>query len=96
MGAWISLDGVEESNLDEYIKILQMMKDQGFLHRILISQDAGWYEPGKPWNGPGRDYTVVFKQLIPKLKVSGFNRKNIKQLFEINPQEAFSIRVRTL
>ncbi len=95
-GAWISLDGVEESNLDEYIEILQLMKERGFLDQILISQDAGWYEPGKPWNGPVRDYTVIFKQLIPKLKVSGFNQQDIKQLFENNPQKAFSIKVRNL
>ena len=95
-GAWISLDGVQESNMHEYVEVLQMIKKRGFLDQILISQDAGWYEPGKPWNGPVRDYTVIFKQLIPKLKISGFNQKNIKQLFEINPQKAFTIKVRNL
>ncbi len=95
-GAWISLDGVQESNMHEYVEVLQMIKERGFLDQILISQDAGWYEPGKPWNGPVRDYTVIFKQLIPKLKILGFDQKNIKQLFEINPQKAFTIKVRNL
>ena len=94
-GAWISLDGIQEENIEEYLQILQMMKEQGFLHKVLISQDAGWYEPGNHWNGPVRDYTVIFKHLIPRLRAMGFNQKKLKQLLEINPQKAFSIGVRT-
>jgi len=94
-GAWVSLDGIQEANIGEYLQILQMMKDQGFLHKVLISQDAGWYEPGNSWSGPVRDYSVIFKHLIPRLRAMGFDQRNLKQLLEINPQKAFSISVRT-
>ena len=64
------------------------------LENLLISQDAGWYEPGSSWKGPKRDYKVVFNELVPKLKSTNFSEPEIRQLLEVNPQEAFAIRKR--
>ena len=96
MGAWVSLDGIQQDNVEEYAQRLDRMKQNGYLHKVLISQDAGWYEPGKPWNGPERMYTDISNYLIPKLKSMGFTGNNIKQLLEINPQKAFAISVKQL
>jgi phosphotriesterase-related protein len=70
------------------------MEKQKFLHRVLISHDAGWYEPDKPDGGKIRGYTTVFKKLIPALEKIGFTQKDIHQVFQRNPGEAFTLRVR--
>ena len=93
-GAWVSLDGLREENVDQYAELLSFMKKQKYLHRVLVSHDAGWYEPDKPNGGQIRGYTTVFKKLIPALKKTGFTGKDIEQVFRRNPAEAFTIRIR--
>ena len=94
MGTWVSLDGVGDSNIQQYVENLIRLKKEKALHRILISHDAGWYEPGKPDGGNFRGYTTIFNKLIPALKENGFTDKDIDQLLIVNPREAFAIRVR--
>jgi phosphotriesterase-related protein len=96
MGAWVSLDGVGDSNIQQYSENLVRLKKEKSLHRILISHDAGWYEPGKPDGGDFRGYTTLFNKLIPSLKEKGFSKEDIDQLLVTNPKEAFAIRVRRL
>jgi phosphotriesterase-related protein len=96
MGMWVSLDGVSDSNVTEYADILVELKKKESLHKILLSHDAGWYEPGKPDGGTFRGYTALFNQLIPALKEKGFINKELDQLLIENPKEAFGIRVRKL
>jgi phosphotriesterase-related protein len=94
MGTWISLDGIQEDNCHIYLPWIQSIKEAGYLDQLLISQDAGWYEPGKPWKGPGRKYTAIFSHLIPILTDNGFTADDIHQLFTVNPSVAFTIRIR--
>ena len=94
MGTWVSLDGIQENNVVQYLERLSLLKENGFLAQVLISQDAGWYEPGKTWQGPKRKYTDIQNHLIPGLKANGFTDKEVQQLLEINPGEAYAIRVR--
>jgi phosphotriesterase-related protein len=74
--------------------LLSFMKEQKYLHRVLISHDAGWYEPDKPDGGQIRGYTTVFKKLIPALKKTGFTQKDIEQVFRRNPAQAFTVTIR--
>lgn len=95
MGAWISLDGIQADNLSYYADTLLELKKNNVLHRVLISHDAGWYDPAKPEGGPiSRDYTIIFTQFLSLLRQKGFPEKDIKRLLQINPQEAFIIRKR--
>ena len=96
LGAWVSLDGIQENNCQQYLPWIEMMKKGGYFNRLLISQDAGWYEPGKAWSGPGRKYTAIFNHLIPLLRNNGFTDDAINQLFIVNPSKAFAIKVRKL
>jgi phosphotriesterase-related protein len=96
MGAWVSLDGVDDTNIPHYVQNLVRLKKENYLHRILISHDAGWYEPGKPDGGTFRGYTTIFSKLIPRLKENGFTDKDTDQLLVVNPREAFATRVRKL
>ena len=94
IGAWISLDGLDETRLEEYIEMVYMMKKEGFLHKTLISHDGGWYEPGKHWEGPIRKYTVLYRKFRPKLLEQGFSEEDTELLFKNNPQKAFAIQIR--
>ena len=99
MGTWISLDNL---NLDQqqgskydvawYADRIQDLKEAGFLNRVLISHDAGWYKPGEENGGSFRGFTGIFTALLPALSEVGFSQEDINLLLEINPRNAFSIR----
>jgi phosphotriesterase-related protein len=92
-GAWVSLDGLDSSNVDSYAQTLLLMKENKFLHRTLLSHDAGWYDPAKPDGGTiGRDFTVLFTQLMPMLNKQGFTRKDWRQILVENPKQALYSR----
>ncbi|RRB02261.1 phosphotriesterase family protein [Larkinella rosea] len=92
-GAWVSLDGLDATNVNQYVDTLLLMKENRFLHRTLLSHDAGWYDPAQPNGGSiGRDYTVLFTKLMPELNRKGFTKKDWKQILVENPKEAFLIK----
>lgn len=94
-GAWISLDGVSEPDLAKHVERIVGLRDAGFLGRVLVSQDAGWYSVGHPDGGNIRPYDTVFTALIPALRARGFSQDEIDQVFVANPAAAFAVRVRT-
>ena len=98
MGAWISLDNINdnEDNISSYIEMIDNLKQHGHLNRVLISHDAGWYWVGQPGGGNFRPYTDIFAHLIPALKAKGFTDEDISQIMEKNPREAYSVRIRKI
>lgn len=88
LGVWISLDGIGWS-LDEYVDRLLFAKENGVLENILISHDAGWYDPAKPNGGDFVPFTNIFEKLMPALNSKGFEEANWKVLLEENPKRAF-------
>lgn len=95
-GAWISLDGLRSEHIDAYVEKLLYLKQKECLHRVLVSHDAGWYDPGKPDGGNFREYTTLFRKLIPALEQKGFSEKDVMQLIQANPAEAFAIGIKKL
>lgn len=93
-GAWVSLDGLRDDNVEEYVHKLKALKTQNVLRRVLVSHDAGWYDPGKTDGGEFREYTVLFRKLIPALEQEGFTEHDIVQLIVENPAHAFAIGVK--
>ena len=93
-GCWVSLDGVHQDNIDWYLEVLSELKLAGLLEKVLLSHDAGWYRPGEPEGGDFRAYTDIFNYMIPAMQQRAFTRKEIRQIFEKNPPEAFAIRKR--
>jgi phosphotriesterase-related protein len=92
LGCWISLDGLG-NKLEKYVEKILFAKRNGILDRILISYDAGWYNPQKE-NKTIKPYTSIFKKLYPELKSHGFTDDEFKLLIAINPSKAFSIEIR--
>jgi phosphotriesterase-related protein len=93
-GAWVSLDGLREDNVGDYVEMLQLLKKAKCLNKVLVSHDAGWYDPAKPQNGDIRGYTTLFRKLIPSLEQNGFLESEILQLIQLNPANAFAIGVK--
>lgn len=91
MGVWISLDGIGWS-LEEYVERLVFAKEEGFLNQVLISHDAGWYDPAKPNGGEFQPFTNIFEKLIPALNKKGFSQSDWNQLMIENPKQAFQLR----
>lgn len=96
MGAWVSLDNVNEKRIPDYIENLTAIKAAGFLHQVLLSHDSGWYHVGQKDGGRYNGYTDVFTALIPALLENGFSEDDIEDLLHHNPARAFSIHIRTI
>lgn len=90
MGCWVSLDGIGWG-WEKYVDILVYARKNGFLNHILISHDAGWYDPQKTIQNI-QPYTTIFKKLIPELKARGFEDSEINLLLSENPSKAYSIK----
>jgi phosphotriesterase-related protein len=93
-GCWISLDGLGW-DLERHVEKIVFAKENDFLDRILISHDAGWYDPQKEEQSI-KGYTNIFRQLIPALKAKDFTDKDIQLLLSTNPSKAFSIKIRKI
>ncbi len=93
-GAWISLDGLNDKNLEQYLTMINNLKTNGLLGKVLISHDAGWFSPGEERGGNFKGYTPVFKKLIPRLKAEKYSTEEINRLLIDNPRSALEIKVR--
>lgn len=93
-GAWISLDGIGEQNMEEYLDFLLHLKTHRLLHRVLISHDAGWYSPREENGGNFRPFSTIGEKFIPLLLTNGFSNEECLQLLEENPAKAFTVQKR--
>lgn len=93
-GAWIAFDNFTPERLERYVEFALLMKKEGLLNKVLFSHDAGWYKPGEPNGGKFRGFTEIEELLIPALRKSGLQQKDIYQLFTINPATAFKVQIR--
>ena len=94
MGAWVSIDGLNPENADQYVNWLLEFKRSDLLNKVLVSHDAGWYSPGEEKGGAFTPFTAIFNELLPKLKTKGFTPEDIHQVFVNNPGEAFTKKIR--
>ncbi|HZK95337.1 MAG TPA: hypothetical protein VFC67_14105 [Prolixibacteraceae bacterium] len=98
MGAWVALDGIQ-NDMEYQISIdrlLQNLKSTRQLNHVLLSHDAGWYQPGKPNGGVFRPYADLFSSFSLLLLSEGFTREELDQMIVKNPAEAFAVRVRKI
>lgn len=95
-GAWLSFDGLNPTSLTRHLQLCQQMKKRGHLRRVLLSHDAGWFDPAKPNGGEFRPFDLLFTTFLPLLKENGFSAAEIDQLTIANPADAFAIRTRPL
>lgn len=89
-GAWVSMDGVNSENIDQYLNYIGRFMEVGLLDRLLISHDGDAYPAGEDI----RPFEAISKELIPAMRSNGFSESVINQLLVENPGEAYAIRVR--
>ena len=95
-GAWISCDGLNPTSLTRHLHLCRELKQRGHLARVLLSHDAGWFDPAKPGGGTFRGYDLLGTKFLPLLREHGFTDAEIRRLTVTNPAEAFAIRTRSV
>ncbi len=95
-GAWVSIDNLNENNVADIAAKVNDLKVKGVLGKVLLSHDAGWFDPAKKNGGEYRGYNTLFEKLIPALKYKGLTEEEINTLLVKNPADAFQVRIRKL
>ena len=92
-GVYIELDSVGNSEQEDekILRIIKALIAAKYEDRILISHDAGWYNPGQQDGGKQRGFTSLTKSFIPKLKKTGLTDAQIRKVTHENPFQAFSM-----
>ncbi|HVX91350.1 MAG TPA: hypothetical protein VHC20_07085 [Candidatus Paceibacterota bacterium] len=92
-GMFVSFDGFRPGMESQYVSVSERFKDAGQLHRLLISQDAGWFTAGEPHGGEFAPFDPILTTLRPALLKSGFSPAELNSLFVANPAAAYAVRV---
>jgi phosphotriesterase-related protein len=71
---------------------IQELLTAGHGDRILLSHDAGWYQPGQPNGGLQKGCAYLIDTFIPKLRAAGVDDPAIRMITETNPIRAFGVR----
>jgi phosphotriesterase-related protein len=93
LGAWVEFDGVSPDSVSEHVALVLAMKRAGYLHRVLISQDAGWYHVGEPQGGDFRNYDFLFTGFLPALRKAGASQDDVRTLIVRNPRQALALEL---
>jgi phosphotriesterase-related protein len=93
-GAFVEFDGVSPESLPGHLAAVADLVSRGHLGRLLVSQDAGWYNVGDPGGGTFRGYTLLLDEFVPALEKAGITDAQVRALLVENPAQAFAIRVR--
>ncbi len=95
-GAYIEYDaiGAPGQSQTEMLDNTLALVGAGFAENILLSHDAGWYQPGRPGgvpeNGAFRGYTALISDFIPALLAAGVTPEIVNLLTVKNPARAFA------
>ncbi|MEK7720554.1 MAG: phosphotriesterase [Bacteroidota bacterium] len=95
-GVWIAFDGVMPE-MEPSVRISEMVKYMKSIRRldhVLLSHDAGGYQPGLPGGGNFRSYSELFGSFKLLLLSEGITQEELNQMEVKNPAAAFGVRVR--
>ncbi len=92
-GAWISFDKLrpDKKSVDHMLNCLRFAEKNGWLDQVLISHDAGWFDPNKPDGGEHRPYTAYFTHFLPVAIKAGFSRETLNRISSKNAFNALKI-----
>lgn len=94
-GAFVEFDSVgaphqsQAALIETTVELIQT----GHIDHILLSHDAGWYNPAHPDGLPNdgfRGYTALAKEFLPALSAQGISDQQIRHITVNNPAHAFA------
>jgi len=97
-GAYVEFDAIGQkgASQDELLNFTLAVIEAGYANRILLSHDAGWYDPSQPDGRPVGDgirgFTALIHEFIPALRKHGLSEDMIRQLTMTNPAGAFALK----
>jgi phosphotriesterase-related protein len=89
-GAWIEYDDVGQGDDSGTLRLVMASLEAGHVGRMLVSHDAGWFDPAQPRGGVSRPFTTLSTRFLPSLRTAGASEETVAQLTERNPFAAFS------
>ena len=89
-GAWLSYDDVGSRDDAEVVEMVLRVLDAGFGAQLLLSHDAGWFDPAQPGGGTPRGYTHLVTTLLPALTAAGVDDATVDRLTRDNPFAAYA------
>jgi phosphotriesterase-related protein len=92
-GAWVEFDSIGHAWGDPvHIDMIQHMLNAGLGHRVLLSMDSGWFDPGRPDCRAGciKGYTYLSETFLPRLREAGVDETTVDRLTRENPFHAFA------
>jgi len=94
-GAYVELDtvGAPFQEQEYLFRTALALIEAGFIDRLLLSHDAGWYNPARPDGLPDegyRGYTALVRDFIPELLKRGVTEEQIRLITQANPAQAFA------
>jgi len=94
-GAYLEIDSVGGTwqPLEQLLAMTLALVDAGYEKQLLLSQDAGWYNPARADGLPEegfRGYTALISEFVPALQARGMTAEQVKRITVKNPVEAFA------
>ncbi len=91
-GAYLEYDAIGSPDPGDayFAGLVRHAWTAGLGDRVLLSQDAGWYQPGEP-EAPIRGYGHLVDAFLPALRREGFDGAAIHAMVVENPRRAFAL-----
>ena len=94
-GAYVEFDavGAEWQSQSALVDYTVALIEAGYAENILLSHDAGWYDPSRPDGRPEggiRGYTALVEEFIPALRAHNVPDDLIHLITVTNPAHAFA------
>lgn len=94
-GTYVELDtvGAPFQNQDKLLETALVLIEAGHIDHLLLSHDAGWYDPASPDGLPKdgfRGYTALTDDFIPALMRRGISEEQVRHITVHNPAKVFA------
>lgn len=94
-GAYVELDtvGAPFQSQTELLETASAFIRSGFVDHLLLSHDAGWYNPARPDGLPEegfRGYMALTRDFLPGLLKRGIGEEQVRLITVNNPAKAFA------
>ncbi|WP_169306665.1 TatD family hydrolase [Cohnella pontilimi] len=91
-GGWISVDNIRMESVQEHLDLLIRLRDIGVSGRVLLSQDTGFYEVGKPGGGTLNPYHLLFTDFFPAAAAADLDPQWLEECVTSHAFQAMSRR----